>query len=283
MQYFTRLATTCILMALTAGCGSQLQLNSHLPDQEIKIDGIVDDWQDALIYIEKKNVSVGLANDEDFLYLCLVSTDRDLQRQIIASGFTLWFDPDGTQKKSFGIKFPVGLMESGMLMRPAPGMEPDFEAMRENLDRALLEIELILPDQKIKRIRVADLQGIEVKFGDLAEKLIYEIKVPLAQTEWHPFAIGIAAGRQLGIGFETSDIDREAMREKMGRGGFGGGRGGFGGRRGGSGGGRRGGARPQMPSKFKMWVVVQLDSENQPASARLVPDNKLEFSIKPEN
>ena len=48
---------------LLAGCGG-LELDSGWRDREITVDGASTDWQDALLYVERANVAVGLLNDE---------------------------------------------------------------------------------------------------------------------------------------------------------------------------------------------------------------------------
>lgn len=275
LLFFISLSTV-----LSVGCGSSLKLNSNWRHQEITVDGEQTDWQDAMTFVEKKNVSIGVANDAEFVYVCMTSTDRQLLRQIMAMGFNLWFDPEGGKEKRFGIRFPVGIMEPGsMMMRGWDGEsdeEPDLESMRENFERSLTKIEVVWPQEK-ERLRfnnISTLPGIEakVKLSDAADMLVYEIKVPLVQTEQHRFAIGTEVSKQLGVGFETAELNREQLRERMGRGGFGGPGGGG---HGGFGGGRPGGfgrGRPQMPEPFKLWATVQIGSLNDSASMQPVGD-----------
>jgi len=92
--------------------------------------------------------------------------------------------------------------------------------------------------------------------------IVYEIKVPLIQSEQHPYAIGAEAGSSVGIGLETSKMKRSDMSGQMS--GERGGGGPSGGMRGGAGGrGMPGdGRRPQMRKHLKIWAVVQLASNN---------------------
>ncbi|MFQ5822882.1 MAG: hypothetical protein ACE5JB_02380 [bacterium] len=277
MKYLTQITIIALLAAFSMGCSSKLKLNSNWRQQEITVDGEQTEWQDTMTFIEKKNVSIGVANDTEFVYVCMTSTDHQLLRQIMATGFTLWFDPEGGKEKTFGIRFPIGMIESGLMMMQRwsrdRDQETNLESMREKFEQSLTKIEVIWPE-KNERLRfnnASTLPGIEakVKLSDAADLLVYEIKVPLVQTEQHRFAIGTEAGKQLGIGFETAELNREELRERMGRGGFGGGRGGG---RGGFG-GRRGGDRPPRPEQFKLWASVQLDSEGNAPSVQLIPDD----------
>ena len=210
----------------------------------------------------------------------MTTSNRDIQRQFMAMGFTIWFDPNGGKKKEFGILFPVGMMEMGLMMR-GRGQGQDVEALREQFQKSLRDLEIFMPgEEEPRRIPVTDATGIEVKVGDSYEQLVYEIKVPLYKSEIHPYAIAAKADKPIGVGFETAQLDREKMRGKMGRGGMGGrppggsggGRGGVGGGRGGFGGGRGGGmgGRPQMPEQFKLWAKVQLSSEGSAQKAQLI-------------
>jgi len=265
---------------LSQGCSSQLKIDSRWSPEQINIDGDESDWQESLTYVDGKNVSLGIKNDGEFLYICLISTDRMLQRQMMMRGFTVWFDPDGGKEKTFGIRFPIGMIDSGMMFSGCDrGNDP--ESMREDFSRAFAELELIWPEEKRRtRLPVANAQGIAAVFGDPMDKLVYEIKVPLQKGENRPYAIEISDGKDLGMGLEIEEIDWEAMRERMGRGGSGGGRqrgmGGSGGLRQGGrsglGGGRRGGAgqRPQMPERFKLWLSFQLGRERDPAPGKIL-------------
>ena len=253
-----------LLAFLLGGCGG-LTLDSNWRDREINVDGIHDEWEGGLTSIEKEHVSVGLLNDDDYVYICLVTRDGDIRRRVIQSGLTLWFDPDGGKDKTFGIRYPLGMIEMGWRMR-GRGEERDDETLRENFAESLREIEILGPDKDDRRrLNVAGVTGIEIRLRISNEMLVYEAKVPLIQSDQHPFAIGAESGELIGVGLETAKFDRKAMRERM-AGGPGGGRrpgGGMGGGgRGGMGGGRRGGGRPQIPEQFKVWASVQLASEN---------------------
>ncbi len=253
-----------LLAFLLGGCGG-LTLDSNWRDREIIVDGIHDEWEGGLTYIEKEHVSVGLLNDDEYMYICLVTRDRDIRRRVIQSGFTLWFDPDGSKDKTFGIRYPLGMIEMGRRMR-GRGEGRDDETLRENFAESLREIEILGPDKDDRRrLSVAEVTGIEIRIRISNEMLVYETKVPLIQNDQHPYAIGAGSGQLIGVGLETAKFDREAMRERM-AGGPGGGRrpgGGMGGGgRGGMGGGRRGSGRPQIPEQFKLWASVQLASEN---------------------
>jgi uncharacterized membrane protein YgcG len=100
--------------------------------------------------------------------------------------------------------------------------------------------------------------------GYFEGKLVYELRVPLVQDEKHPHAIGMDVSEPIGIGFETAELDREQIREKMGGGMPSGGRGMPGGGEKGGGGksGGRGSRGGEAPRRLELWTKVELASGN---------------------
>ncbi len=262
------LALLLLTALLVGGCGSTTALQSASPDREIMVDGETDDWQGALTPIEKKNFSLGVLNDGEFLYLALVTSDRQLINQMMIRGFTVWFDAEGGKEKTFGIRFPLGLMESGAQFSPRETQQnPD--ARRELFEASLDELDILQSEDKSVRFPRQAVPRLHVTAKMNAGTLVYELQIPLRTGETHAFAINAEPGDVIGLGLETPEIDREAMRQ----GGRGGGRGGGGRGGGGRGGGGRGdvggrgggrggrGAPQQQPESLKLWTTVELAAE----------------------
>jgi len=254
-------AILILFLFLLVGCGySKLELNSNWRDREITVDGKNADWLGTMLFFEEDNVSVGLLNDENFFYICMIVEDQFMRTQVMRQGFTLWFDPDGGKEKTFGIKYPIGMQASGTGMRRD---EQSMERSRQAPRRPMIELEILGPGKdEVKKMPIAEAKGIDIIVEFSSGMLVYELKIPLIQSEQYPYAIGAEAGSSVGIGLETSKMERSDMKRQMsgGRGGAGtsgGMRGGAGGR-GMSGGGRR----SQMRKPLKIWAVVQLASNN---------------------
>lgn len=265
----------CLLILGTAGGCGGLTLTSTFRSVEVTVDGIDDEWDGARIYLKEARIMIGLLNDSDNLYISLATGREDLRRQLMARGLTLWFDPEGGKEKIFGIRFPLGLSGAerpsrDRREREEPGGDDD------RFRRATAEVEFLFPaEDERRRMPIQAAMGVEVRLGTASDRFVYELKIPLALSEEHPYAIGVTAGELIGIGLETPEIDRDAMRQRRGRGGFsgGGGRGGGmrggGGRGGGMGGGRGGGGRgqrPGMPKPLKIWAKLQLADAEIPKS-----------------
>jgi len=256
------------------GCKKAV-LESAWMDREISVDGDHSDWQGALTYVEDEEVSVGLMNDSESLYVCLVPGSRLIERQIMGMGFTVWLDAEGGKKKTFGIRYPLGMMGSGMSHRElgfAPDSQedsPDRGRMREALTAAMSDLEILRSEEEDAiRLGIDEAEGVDVEIGNVGGTFVYELRVPLREDADHPFAVGAKEGGVIGLGFETGEMDREKMREEMtgrmgGRGGVGG-RGGMGGMGGGRMGGGmrgmggRGSVRPEMPQPIRVWTRVRL-------------------------
>jgi len=240
-------------------------------DGVVSIDGNEQEWQGHLTPLGKEKITLGLRNDETYLYVSFLVNDRVRQMQIMAQGMTVWFDPSGGKEKTFGVRFPVGLRGGGSFGTRILLDSP--EEREAQVAAAMRELELVFAEGKSTRYPVDGLPGVEVAADFARGGVVYELKIPLQVTGAFPYAVGAAPGTLVGIGFETPEVDREAMRAQMGERSGGGGIGGgdFGGRGGGMGpagsGGFPGGDGPgvrggQRPDPLKVWTRVQLAGGN---------------------
>jgi hypothetical protein len=221
-------------------------------------------------------------NDSDYLYVSLSTSLRSVAAQIVARGFTVWFDGNGGKQKLFGIRCPIGApQEMNDLLRSREIMEDrdKFNDMiLEKLESSAEQFEIIGPaENDVARLFPSQAAGLEVGLGHQDGRFVYELKVPLRSTDQHPYGIGIDESPYVGVGFETPEIDSERAREAMGgkmpggdmagrgqRGGRGGGGKRGGGMRGGGVGGGRGsgGNSPSTPKRLELWTKVELASVN---------------------
>ncbi len=257
------------LIALFFTSCASLELQSSWKNSDISIDGKSDDWVGHLMYVDNQNISIGVMNDTNYLYACVVAEDQILISKIMRQGMTLWFNPEGGKNKFFGIKYPKG--REDMPQEDRENMRPGTKADPQNRRRELLaisnEVE-ILQERKVPIQRTTDnLKGIEVFLNRSTGLIVYEIKVPLQTDTEHPFAINAQEGTEIGIGIEVPKMTLTMNRPAggMGGGGMGGRGGGMGGRGGGMGGGGMGGRsggmtgqRTNMQKSIKIWAVVGL-------------------------
>lgn len=237
----------------------------------ITIDGRQDDWTGAPQPFGKEPFAIQLAHDDQFVYVRLVASDPTARTQFTRMGLTVWFDPKGGTKKVLGIRYPVfergagdqdrggrgGFGRGGGGRAPGEGRDESFEPP----DR----IDVLGPGKNDARSLTREhAEGIEVAMRVDEGVAVYELKVPLARTGDHPFAIDAAIGSTVGVGVETPKVERPSFGGREGGfGGGGGGRGGGGfggGRGGGRGGGMRGGGGRefQPPKPIKAWGTATL-------------------------
>jgi hypothetical protein len=259
-------ATILVVQVMLTGCSSHV-LESRWRDGDIAIDGIGSAWRDTLIALDDKKSFVGLLNDEDFLYIRLVTTNRDLEGQIIRQGLSIWFDRDGGEKKTFGIRFPLGVNRFSGGREFRNDTSRDHEARRrDSIYVPVNDVEILGPEEGgAHRVSIANAGGIDVRFQTSQDTMTYTLKVPISSSGYFPNTIGTRPGTIVGVTVESSN-NRAIGRSSDGSGEGGGRRGGgFGGRggRGGYGRGGFGGGRPGTEGQtkpFSQFVKVRLAS-----------------------
>ncbi len=289
------------LLAATLACASMSwakqkhDLASSWRSVEIKVDGDVEEWAEAFSYLEKEKLGFGLKNDSSALYLCL-RFDEATQRQALRFGFTVWLDASGKNKKTFGVRFPLGMMNYDKNFRPDPA-QLDESGSPAQFAVMLRELEIIGPEKDARnRAPVTNAYGIVAAASQVEGELVCELSIPLKSITDQSQTLAAELGKILSLGFELGEVNRDMMRERMGR------EGGFGGRPGGPpsggfpgggppGGGRPrggfGGARPQgmepMSSGFKTWKRVHLAASRFDAGQSLIALDELRVSLQAEN
>ncbi|UCE02499.1 MAG: hypothetical protein JSW67_14850 [Candidatus Latescibacterota bacterium] len=230
-----------VLAAAVFGCGG-FDMKSGWRDRDIVIDGQAGDWQSVLSTFDEKG-DVGFLNDDKHLYICFIPRDPQIENQMIVRGLTVWFDREGGDKKTLGVRFPLGLIESPDAMQGMSMMrrnrDPDRKKLLDEFQHTLTRFEVVTVDDST-RFALGESGGIEV-------------------------AIGRPAKNVLGVGLETPEIDLEALRQQMrarGEGRPAAGRGG--GRSSGMGGGRGGmRGRPGSAEPLDAWGKLFLaDAES---------------------
>jgi len=258
---------SCLILS---GCRENVIFSSWR-NQEVTIDGKYKDWGATITYYdEKTKVVLNLVNDADYLYVCLITRNREIEAKIMESGLILWFDRDNKKNKVFGIRFPIGLKKMGMSLEEKPKLDmdrdwrdqedksglidrnkeklrdKDFNKYLETLEGLQDKIEVIEKMGKIQKkgalpkplseksdrkqfdkngpgdFPPQDFQkggppeftldqalkfGIEAKVGRENDYFVYELKVPLAKSNEHLYAINVKNYEPFGLGVEIAGID----------------------------------------------------------------------------
>jgi hypothetical protein len=247
------LLTIAIISSMNfIGCGSTVPLISDWNRTGIIIDGKADEWQGSLYILKKANVTIGVRNDADNLYLCFISYDQGVMRQILSGGLTVWFDPAGGSDEKYGIKYPAGFPKGNPAMdlendgkprqmpmngagetgddMPPPGpayMDTSFSKHGFNniegiippmADNIQHEIQFLGPEEKnVQQSTTIELKKMKVQIKRTQNAFTYELQVPLHKTGDFPFELAPAKGGIIGIEFKTEKISPGRHSGIMGR------------------------------------------------------------------
>jgi hypothetical protein len=262
-----RISILLFIFSLAASCSEfiTIKTESQIAAQEIIIDGKTDDWRGNLKPVKDTNVAVSVSNDQQNLYLCLRVDNEAYSSQIMRQGLTVWFDLRGKKKKTLGLRYPIAFQperdrptdwQPGGNQKPPMKMEPGQEPLFEE---RFSELEIIRPGgNEPVRMNISEVKGTEIKLVPSRLGLIYELKVPISESDEYPFALNLVKSKQIAIGFEVNEF--EGVRpQRMGR--IPGGPGGMPPMGGGFGPGRRGpGGRSLEAEKLKIWAITKISS-----------------------
>jgi hypothetical protein len=191
------------------GCSSSLKLSSTWRQQNVVFDSSGNEWQRGLYYDKESDVVYGIRNDDEYVYLFLKTQNRTTQMQIMKAGFTVWFDANDGNDRSFGIRYPLARKDSHQEFHP----ESDDEKIHSASEQAFLELEIVgTQKEDIQRFSTLNVPGIHAKISRTQEILEYELQVPLRKTPHTPFAIGVIPANRIGVGLETEEFNRDKMK-----------------------------------------------------------------------
>jgi hypothetical protein len=104
---------------LVAGCKRTVTVNSRWSEDTIVVDGKDDEWRSGGMYYDAStNTKIGIRNDAQHLYLCLIIIEENIQRTRLEGGFTLWVSRDKRKNRLWGLRYPVGGEASGEMAGP---------------------------------------------------------------------------------------------------------------------------------------------------------------------
>jgi hypothetical protein len=239
-----------ILTSWFAGCQTNGQLAAWR-HRDISIDGTMNDWSGYLTFNEDSNLAFGFLRDSSCFYFCLVTDDPDMRRQIVGRGLIVWLEGDKRAENRIGIKFPLGMMASGLPRQDF--IRNQSETGDENTDLSFEnfwnELEIQIPGEKtFSRYSINEIaqSGLEVRAGMAMEQLVVEMKIPIKREESKPYSLGSGNVSSVNLEIETPEMDQEAMRERMAsmqehK-------------------GEQGGMRPKEVEPFKVRFTVRLES-----------------------
>jgi hypothetical protein len=278
------LAGFIILGLAACGATKTYLTNSIALERQVVIDGKADDWVGALSFMTDAKLEAGFLNDADYLYVCIVTDDNAVLREIAGAGLTVWFDPQGGEAKALGVRYPMGRTRPRRQAKPGSDEAPPEPPTDEPVASPGSGLEILKAGgSPPETMDVSAAKGIEVAYSSEPGHFVYELKIPLQASADRPYAVGAQPGSTVGVGFVVPKMDFGAAEGARrggppGEGGGGppmGGGGGFGSHgRGGAGMGgrgmRSGGMNPEIPEGLKVWTYVKLSTGKAPSPAARV-------------
>ena len=222
-----------LLLAGFSGCGG-VRLESSWPQKKITVDGRDGEWGEKYFF-DKEGAIVGLANNAEHMYLFLSTTDRALQMKLLRQGFTVSFDPKGGKKSKFAVRYPLGLSEDDLwlLMESMRGGQEEWRGggiqgigpkinpqMLESMyAKVIAETNLEIlggSEYRKKLLPLASVPELEVALSCADNRLVYELKVPLAKIDTGDYQVGIGVekGGSVGVGLLTPELDTRSLRRE---------------------------------------------------------------------
>lgn len=248
-----------------SGCTSVQLINSKLPEQNIEIDGLDNEWSGSYTFIEDEKVVIGAKNDNEYLYLVFKTMDKQIKQKVLSNGLKIWIDPEADKEKKIGIHYPVGMMLWGnmQIYDPADWGDPAEreQKLKEKSKLMLKEMGIISPYGRSEfDLSMNNPFGIEIALKDTTGALVYEMKIPMVSPEESMYSYTLLHTSQIKIGIETGEVDKDEMMSQRSGGGMpsgGMGGGGMMGKKGGKQGGKSGAMRNMM-EPIKFWVDLYL-------------------------
>jgi hypothetical protein len=208
-----------LFVIIAAGCSSVKETTSSWRNNEIKIDGDISDWQNTLESIPDKKFAVGFKNDNNFLYICLITDDRMKIMQMFRNGFITWLTPNGDDEKKLGIKFPISNKEIGVAQFQGMNREmipsENIEKIITQLLNEQKEFKIINKDKfPLNLFSLENTEGIKLGLGYKANNFVYELQIPLASSNY-PTKINSFPGDKINVRFETEKTEFENAIGRM--------------------------------------------------------------------
>ncbi len=101
------LAIAAISVSVSS-CSHQMSPEGRFQDRPVIVDGNTDDWAFPLRFSnEAYTLQYNVTNDNENIYICVVTKDNATQMNILKEGMSVYFDPKGKDSKSISLVFPV--------------------------------------------------------------------------------------------------------------------------------------------------------------------------------
>ena len=211
-QNLARMTFCSLILILISSCSSNQFILTHPCQQEIKVDGELDEYTLPLLKPDPfYAIQFSSANDAQFFSYVVRIQDKTLQAQLMTLGLTCYIDSTARRREQFGIGFPLPLTESQM-------QEIAIQASKQSqgvvdpilLDKAYAEqceeFDLIGFGEETFRMTNLSSRSIKAKlFFDQLGAMIIEVRIPIDQIIHQASHSGI-----LSVGVKINEPEASA-------------------------------------------------------------------------
>ncbi len=207
-----------LVLFISSGCSSYSIVSSKL-NQQIKIDGKLNDWNGKLKYFKDEKMAVGVLNDPDNLYISLSTADKGNIIKILKMGFTIWFEPGNEKGETIGIQYPIkkerAMPERFVKSNRNPYGSKIIEKMINNIRLNNSEY-LVFNDDSfpLGAYSLTDKNGVKIGLGYNTGRLVYELKIPNRAGKYFPLNLTALDNNNLMLKFSTSKPEKP-LRENV--------------------------------------------------------------------
>lgn len=221
-----------VLIIISVISCADLELKSKWNEKNILIDGGKQDWEGNLNYFEDEKVAIGISNDDDNIYLCLVTSDRSKVMKILNNGFTIWFESPNNDLNNFGIQYPIkndfgdkmGNFQQSQnrnefdQINNIPQNDGKFENRLIEKFKAEQDEILIVDDENfpLNVYKLKNDSGLEVFVNIEQNQLVYELRIPYAQNIKNKIYYDAEPNDEINLRFASGEIEKHDFIDREG-------------------------------------------------------------------
>lgn len=206
-----------ISVLIFTNCSSTKTFVSSANNNEVVIDGLRNEWEGKLNIFGEQKVGVGVRNDDQNLYICVVVADQFTISRIMRAGLVVWLTPNDDSKE-IGIKFPIPSLENfGEIperINPTNNEQPN---LRKRFEQFLLQqdkIKIVNKDDfPLYALDANDNNSFQAKIKMQDAELVYELKIPLSKNKLSKYIFNAGSKDEVLCKIETGKIEREMLQD----------------------------------------------------------------------
>lgn len=198
-------ALTIITLALfLTGCSGSINVTSQPVERK------------DLIPIKNENIAIGFRNDNDYLYIAMVTNDRNKIMKVLTGGLEIWLEPSDSDNK-IGIKYPERPDPSEIMKireQRREMQEGGKDAPPPNFLQTQNTLSIINEDGMVLKEFPIDGKTYQAKVEMTRESFTYELRVPIGESQNVPDGLKAKSGETIAVEFITGNFMQDMQRRR---------------------------------------------------------------------